>query len=93
MKTVLKVLYRSAHVRDEEGEWKKMVKRIHNWEVIDPLIFEEKQSMVSIANKFNISYRSVTNRKYQVRDRFEKKMKRKLRFDEIYKMIKKGRKK
>lgn len=48
-----------------------MPKRTHNWEAIDPHIFVGKISMAQLAREHKVSYRQVTNRKYQLRDRVQ----------------------
>lgn len=64
-----------------------MPKRTHNWEAIDPNIFTGKVSMAQLARDYHVSYRQVTNRKYQLRDRVQLLHKNK-KTTELKKMLK-----
>jgi hypothetical protein len=56
--------------------------RKHPWDKIDPMLFDGKTRMADIAREFKIGYRSITNRKYQVRDRLKKLMASKKKKDQ-----------
>lgn len=64
-----------------------MPKRTHNWEAIDPYIFTGQITMAQLAREHQVSYRQVTNRKYQLRDRVQLLYKNK-KTTELKKMLK-----
>lgn len=45
------------------------IRRKYPWDQIDPHIFGGKITLAQLAKEHNISYRQVTNRKYNLRDK------------------------
>lgn len=70
-----------------------MVQKIYDWGRLDPLLFSDDVRLIDIAREFDIPYRQVTNRKYQVRDRLQREMKKKLTFGEVYQVLTKEERK
>jgi hypothetical protein len=46
--------------------------RKHDWSKIDPLLFTGVTTMADLSRKTGVSYRQITNRKYNLRDKIQR---------------------